>query len=183
MQALVDRLFDRDHALYRRAVREISEAMVSMLSTKEIVDRILVALTETMGVERSMVLLQDEEAAALRPEASRGEWEDEALGGGALAWTTRSAPLWMRREEPSRGDFDDEPDLEHARAVPRRLRPARGGAAGADPVRRRPAGRDRRRATSSPASGSAPTTGSSATLANQSSIAIENARPSTRSPS
>jgi hypothetical protein len=29
MQALVDRVFDRDHALYRRAVREISEAMVS----------------------------------------------------------------------------------------------------------------------------------------------------------
>ena len=32
MQALVDRFFDRDRAAYRVAVREISEAMVSMLS-------------------------------------------------------------------------------------------------------------------------------------------------------
>ena len=56
-QALVDRFFDRDRAAYRRAVREISEAMVSMLSAREIVDRILVALTATMGVERALVLV------------------------------------------------------------------------------------------------------------------------------
>jgi hypothetical protein len=35
MQALVDRFFDRDRAAYRVAVREISEAMVSMLSLGE----------------------------------------------------------------------------------------------------------------------------------------------------
>ena len=57
----VDRTFDRDRAAYRRAVREISEAMVSMLSIKEVVDRILVALTDTMGVDRAVVLLLDEE--------------------------------------------------------------------------------------------------------------------------
>jgi hypothetical protein len=71
MQALVDRLFDRDHSLYRRAVREISEAMVSMLSTKEVVDRILIALTETMGVERAMVMLQEEGGQQLASAASR----------------------------------------------------------------------------------------------------------------
>jgi len=36
------RLFDRGRRAYRRAVREISEAMVSMLSAKEIVERILI---------------------------------------------------------------------------------------------------------------------------------------------
>jgi hypothetical protein len=107
MQALVDRLFDRDHSLYRRAVREISEAMVSMLSTKEVVDRILVALTETMGVERAMVLLQEESGRRLLPAASRGEWEPEALavqiplGPSAVPATAvaarRAGPRRLRR--------------------------------------------------------------------------------------
>jgi signal transduction histidine kinase len=112
MQALVDRLFDRDHALYRRAVREISEAMVSMLSTKEVVDRILVALTETMGVTRAVVLLQDEAHRRLLPVASRGEWEDEALGVALPLEHPLCARLLARRDALARSDFDDEPDLE-----------------------------------------------------------------------
>ena len=112
MQALVDRLFDRDHALYRRAVREISEAMVSMLSTKEVVDRILVALTETMGVTRAVVLLQDEAQRRLVPVASRGEWEDEALGVALSPDHPLCARLLARRDALARSDFDDEPDLE-----------------------------------------------------------------------
>jgi len=111
MQALVDRLFDRDHALYRRAVREISEAMVSMLSTREVVERILVALTETMGVTRAVVLLQDE-ARRLAPVASRGEWEEEALGVVLPLDHPLCARLLLRRDALARGDFDDEPDLE-----------------------------------------------------------------------
>ncbi|MDX1648460.1 MAG: hypothetical protein R3263_01275, partial [Myxococcota bacterium] len=59
-QRLVDRFFDRERAAYRRAVREISEAMVAMLSVKEIVDRILIAVTDTMGVEGAAVLLLDD---------------------------------------------------------------------------------------------------------------------------
>jgi signal transduction histidine kinase len=112
MQALVDRLFDRDHALYRRAVREISEAMVSMLSTKEVVDRILVALTETMGVTRAVVLLQDEAHRRLLPVASRGEWEEEALGVAVSLQHPLCARLLARRDALARSDFDDEPDLE-----------------------------------------------------------------------
>jgi two-component system NtrC family sensor kinase len=112
MQGPVDRLFDRDHALYRRALREISEAMVSMLSVKEVVDRILVALTDTMGLERALILLQDDETRELAPVASRGEWDDESL---ALAIST-SHPICRRllseRDALARGDFDDEPDLE-----------------------------------------------------------------------
>ena len=57
---VVDNFFDRDRSQYRRAVREISEAMVSMLSMNEIGDRILAALTDTMGVSRAMVLLFDD---------------------------------------------------------------------------------------------------------------------------
>jgi signal transduction histidine kinase len=112
VQRLVDRTFDRDRAAYRRAVREISEAMVSMLSAREIVDRILVAVSDTMGVERSMVLLMDEEAAALRNEAARGDW-DEATRRYSLAPDHPIArALWMRRRELAREDFDEEPDPE-----------------------------------------------------------------------
>ena len=78
MQSLVDGFFDRDRAAYRVAVREISEAMVSMLSLTEIADRILIALTDTMGVERAMVLLVDDDGARLRPMATRGEWDKRA---------------------------------------------------------------------------------------------------------
>ena len=116
MQSLADRFFDRDRAAYRVAVREISEAMVSMLSLGEIADRILVALTDTMGVERAMVLLVEDEERTLRPIASRGEWDDAALaleiGSDHPIWKQ----LWMRREDLTRADFDDEHDLESREA-------------------------------------------------------------------
>ncbi len=112
LQSLVDRFFDRDRAAYRRAVREISDAIVSMLSVGEIVERMLVALTVTMGVDRALVLLLDEQGRVLRTAASRGEWEDEA----ARVEIPVDHPIWkqlfLRREELSRLDFDDEPDPE-----------------------------------------------------------------------
>ena len=117
MQTLVDRFFDRDRAAYRVAVREISEAMVSMLSLNEIADRILVALTDTMGVERAMVLLADDDGRVLRPIASprrlgranrsRPRSPPSTRSGstcGCVARTWRAA------------DFDDEPDVENREA-------------------------------------------------------------------
>ena len=110
MQGLVDGFFDRDRSRYRLAVREISEAMVSMLSMREIGDRILVALTDTMGVSRAMVLLFDEGDRVLRSSAWRGDWDqtdiDTEIPSDHPLWKY----LWMRREELSRSDFDDDPD-------------------------------------------------------------------------
>jgi len=112
MQRLVDNFFDRDRSRYRLAVREISEAMVSMLSMREIGDRILVALTDTMGVSRAMVLLFDEGDRVLRASAWRGDWDQDdieiEIPSGHPLWKH----LWMRREELLRSDFDDEPDPE-----------------------------------------------------------------------
>ncbi len=116
MQMLVDRFFDRDRAAYRVAVREISEAMVSMLSLNEIADRILVALTDTMGVERAMVLLADDDGRRLRPIAYRGDWDDDVLGHEIPSDHPIWKHLWMRREDLARVDFDDEHDLENREA-------------------------------------------------------------------
>jgi len=116
LQTLVDRFFDRDRAAYRVAVREISEAMVSMLSLGEIADRILVALTDTMGVERAMVLLVDDRGKLLQPIASRGDWDGEALKIEIPSDHPIWKHLWMRREDLSRVDFDDEHDLESREA-------------------------------------------------------------------
>ena len=112
LQGLVDRLFDRDRSRYRLAMREISEAMVSMLSLAEIGDRILVAVTDTMGVGKAMVLLFDEEAKMLRPTAWRGAWDDEDINAEIPSEHPIWKHLWMRREELVRSDFDDEPDPE-----------------------------------------------------------------------
>ena len=112
LQSLVDRTFDRDRARYREAVREISEAMVSMLSIKEVVDRILVALTDTMGVDRAVVLLLDEERRVLTPASHRGDWDEEALSVSIAADHPIVKQLWMRRDELARTDFADEPDVE-----------------------------------------------------------------------
>lgn len=112
MQGLVDRLFDRDRARYRQAVREISEAMVSMLSLGEIGDRILVAVTDTMGVERAMVLLFDENDKVLRPTAWRGDWDEQDIQAEIPSEHPIWKHLWMRREELVRADFDEEPDAE-----------------------------------------------------------------------
>ncbi len=116
VQALVDRFFDRDRAAYRRAVREISEAMVSMLSAKEIVDRILVALTDTMGVERAMVLLVQEPSERLQVEASRGDWDRDAAGFSLEPEHPICRSLWMQRRELAREDFDEQEDLEQREA-------------------------------------------------------------------
>ena len=113
MQRLVDNFFDRDRSRYRQAVREISEAMVSMLSLQEIGDRILVALTDTMGVSRAMVLLFDERDRCLRASAWRGDWEQPEIDVEIPADHPIFKHLWLRREELSRADFDDDPDPDH----------------------------------------------------------------------
>ena len=112
MQRLVDNFFDRDRSRYRLAVREISEAMVSMLSMREIGDRILVALTDTMGVSRAMVLLFDESDRVLRASAWRGDWDRGDIETEIPSDHPLWKHLWMRREELLRSDFDDEPDSE-----------------------------------------------------------------------
>jgi signal transduction histidine kinase len=116
LQNLVDRFFDRDRETYRVAVREISEAMVSMLSLPEIADRILLALTDTMGVERAMVMMVDDDEKVLRSAASRGEWDASDLATEIRSDHPIWKHLWMRREDLSRVDFDDEPDVEYREA-------------------------------------------------------------------
>jgi signal transduction histidine kinase len=83
-----------------------------MLSLNEIADRILLALTDTMGVERVMVLLADDEKKVLRPIASRGDWDDEGLAVEIPSIHPIWKHLWMRREDLTRVDFDDEHDVE-----------------------------------------------------------------------
>jgi signal transduction histidine kinase len=116
LQNLVDRFFDRDRETYRVAVREISEAMVSMVSLPEIADRIVLSLTDTMGVERAMVMMVDDAGRVLRPAARRGEWDEDALATEIRAEHPIWKHLWMRREDLSRADFDDEPDVEYREA-------------------------------------------------------------------
>jgi signal transduction histidine kinase len=112
LQALVDRVFDRDRVGYRNAVREISEAMVSMLSLDEVSDRLLLAVTDTMGVERAMVMILDDEHQQLRPSAWRGDWEEEALKIELAVDHPIGKHLWMRRQELTRLDFEDTADAE-----------------------------------------------------------------------
>jgi len=113
VQALVDGFFDRERRAYRRAVREISEAMVSMLSAREVVDRILGALTETMGVERALVLLALQEGdGTLTVVAMRGSWDEDAPEYRLGPNHPICRRLWMQRHELSREDFDEEEDPE-----------------------------------------------------------------------
>jgi signal transduction histidine kinase len=112
VQRVVDAFFDRDRAAYRRAVREISEAMVSMLSVQEIVERILLAVTDSMGLERALVLLLDDGGQRFAVAAARGEWDDEDEEFELSIDHPLCRQLWMRREELARSDFDDEEDPE-----------------------------------------------------------------------
>jgi signal transduction histidine kinase len=112
VQQVVDAFFDRDRAGYRKAVREISEAMVSMLSVQEIVERILVAVTDTMGVERTLVMLVDDAQQGFSVAAARGDWDEDAEKFELPVDHPLCRQLWMRREELARGDFDDEEDPE-----------------------------------------------------------------------
>ena len=110
LQTLVDRFFDRDHAGYRDALRETSEAMVSMLSLSEISERLLDAATDAMGVTRAMVLLLDEDTRRLRAITLRGDWDEDARAYEISVDHPLGRHLWMRRQELSRVDFDDAAD-------------------------------------------------------------------------
>ena len=112
VQSVVDGFFDRDRAGYRRAVREISEAMVSMLSVQEIVERILLAVTDSMGLERAMVLLLGDDQQHFAVAAARGDWDEDTEEVQLPIDHPLCRQLWMRREELARGDFDDEEDPE-----------------------------------------------------------------------
>jgi len=112
LQRIVDRMFDRDRAGHRDALREISEAMVSMLSLGEISERLLLAIHETISTSRSMVLLLDEETRVLRPSAWRGEWSGEARQFALEASHPVARQLWMRRQELTAADFENSADPE-----------------------------------------------------------------------
>jgi len=84
--------------------------MVSMLSVREIVERIVAALTGSMGVERSLVLLLSDDERSLRPEARGGSWP-EAIEDFELPMDHPVCKyLWMRREEVSRSELAEESD-------------------------------------------------------------------------
>ena len=109
-QRLVDRVFDRDRARYRLAVGEISEAMVSMISTNEIGERILTALLDTMGVGRAMVFVAGEQDEVLRAGVWRGDWREPM----ADIVVTKDHPLWehlrQHRSVLSRRALEDDPE-------------------------------------------------------------------------
>jgi two-component system NtrC family sensor kinase len=110
LQTMVDRLFDRDRGRDRQTVREVSEAMVSMLSIQEIVERIVRALSDSMGIERSMVLLHSDEDSALRAEAWSGTFATDPRHFSLSTEHPACKYLWMRRQEVSRGDLENEND-------------------------------------------------------------------------
>jgi signal transduction histidine kinase len=72
LHAFADRLFERDPAHYQETFRTVSEALVSLLSVDEIVDRVLWALTGPMGAACATVLLFDREQGTYRLAAWRG---------------------------------------------------------------------------------------------------------------
>ena len=81
--------------------------MVSMLSLDEISDRLLRAVTDTMGLERGMVLLLEEGERAFRPVAWRGPWQAPVASFRLSVEHPVARQLWMRRQELSRQDFED----------------------------------------------------------------------------
>ena len=112
LQTLVDRLFDRDRAGYRTALRDISEAMISMLSIDEISNRMLTAVTHTMGVARAMLLIRRHSGQPLRPAAWRGGWQADPKAFCLSGDHPLALRLEERRRPLSRADFDsDAPPL------------------------------------------------------------------------
>jgi len=59
-----------------------------------------------------MVMLQDEGGRRLAPAASRGEWEDDSMGIQIAIDHPICRKLLSRRDALARDDFDEEPDLE-----------------------------------------------------------------------
>ena len=144
LQSLVDRFFDRDRAGYRSAVREISEAMVSMLLPGR--DQ----QPSAAGGDRHHGRRALHGAAAGRRRAApaarrvarrvgRGDPVAGSPGGSSHRQAALDAPAGAHPERLRRHRRRRDPG-----ELPRRLRLPRGGAPGPDPLRRGPAGGDRR---------------------------------------
>jgi signal transduction histidine kinase len=84
--------------------------MVSMISTNEIGERILTALLDTMGVGRAMVFVAGEKDEVLRAGVWRGDWREPM----ADTVVTKDHPLWehlrQHRSVLSRRALEDDPE-------------------------------------------------------------------------
>jgi signal transduction histidine kinase len=103
LHRLADNLFERGGSHYQDTVRGISEALVSLLSLDEILERVIWAATGPMGTESGVILLLDPKRSVYRPAASRG-------GTPAELWTLSSHhPLvklvWAHRAGLSRTEL------------------------------------------------------------------------------
>ncbi len=72
LHRVADNLFDRGRFHYQDTVRTISEALVSLLSLEEILERVMWAMTGPMATGTGAILLLDKDRSAYRPAATRG---------------------------------------------------------------------------------------------------------------
>ena len=85
LQNLVDRLFDRDRGRYREAVREhLRGDGVDAVAVRRSASASCSRSPDSMGVERAMVLLLDEESRAVPARGARGAWDEDESTGFAL---------------------------------------------------------------------------------------------------
>jgi adenylate cyclase len=71
-QGLVDRLFYRHRADYRRVLQSFSRDLTISIDLGGVLQRLLGVLEETLSPERALIYLYDEEAAAFRPHDAQG---------------------------------------------------------------------------------------------------------------
>ncbi len=96
IQRAVDRAFYRGRPSYRKTIGDLSEAMTSLLDTKEIVDQLTTVVANSMGLESAAVVLFDPTGVKPRPWRRNPDGELEEIRSPG---TTRSSS--------SEQEFDD----------------------------------------------------------------------------
>jgi signal transduction histidine kinase len=100
---VADRLFERDRTYYQATVRRTSEALVSLLSVDDILERVLWTVSGPLGAECGAVLLLDEERQHYRIAAARGSSIPE---GWRIATEHPLVKLvWAYREGLAQGEL------------------------------------------------------------------------------
>ena len=77
VQVTVDRVFFKKKYDYRKTLRDVSQAMTTILDMKEILNRMIDAITDSMHPSTVCVLLWDESERFFRVHAVKGRYEDQ----------------------------------------------------------------------------------------------------------
>ncbi|MFH2012821.1 MAG: ATP-binding protein [Pseudomonadota bacterium] len=110
IQMVVDRIFFKNKYDYQKTLRDVSQAMRSILDIDEIVNRIIDAVINSMNITSVSVFLWNEKEKAFRVHSIQGEHEKNVKEIALTPESTLISLLMSKKRELIKHDIEEEND-------------------------------------------------------------------------